>query len=120
MFDSVALQRAEVVAIAQLGEQLLEDRPVPLATGNSELTIEVAFDVVLDAVVVEQCIVHIDEKNDRVRQRHDRLREHFQVAFEKILFAGRSKRAQRQGARRSMSGGVLLYVDAKSVECNEA
>src|SRR4030095_1415003 len=31
------------------------------------------------------------------------------------------KKTQRQGARRSMSGGVLfLYVDAKSVECNEA
>src|SRR4030095_10478908 len=41
--------------------------------------------------------------------------------LKKLLFAGRSKRAQRQGARRSMSGGVLcLYVDAKSVECNEA
>src|SRR5262245_42995251 len=32
-----------------------------------------------------------------------------------------AQKAQRQGARRSMSGGVLfLYVDAKSVECNEA
>jgi hypothetical protein len=31
------------------------------------------------------------------------------------------KRSQRQGARKSMSGGVLfLYVDAKSVERNEA
>ena len=72
------------------------------------------------AVVVEQRIVDIDQKNDGVRKRHKRLREHVQVAFEKILFAGCSKRAQRQGARRPMSGGVLLYVDAKSVECNEA
>ena len=31
------------------------------------------------------------------------------------------KKTQRRGARRSMSGGVLfLYVDAKSVERNEA
>src|SRR5262245_24720326 len=30
------------------------------------------------------------------------------------------KKIQRRGARRSMSGGVLLYVDAKSVERNEA
>src|SRR5919201_6986092 len=37
------------------------------------------------------------------------------------MTAGRSKGSQRQGARRSMSGGVLfLYVDAKSVEGNEA
>src|SRR5262245_25763350 len=32
-----------------------------------------------------------------------------------------AQKAQRQGARRSMSGGVLfLYVDAKSVECHAA
>ena len=30
------------------------------------------------------------------------------------------KKTQRRGARRSMSGGVLLYVDAQSVERNEA
>src|SRR5262249_52558016 len=39
----------------------------------------------------------------------------------KTLIASCSKRSQRRGARRSMSGGVLfLYVDAKSVERNEA
>jgi hypothetical protein len=46
---------------------LLEDCPVSLAAGNPEFAIEVALDVVLDAVVVEQCIVHIDQKNDRIR-----------------------------------------------------
>jgi len=30
------------------------------------------------------------------------------------------KKVQMRGVRRSMSGGVLLYVDAKSVERNEA
>ena len=29
------------------------------------------------------------------------------------------KKVQMRGARRSMSGGVLLYVDAKSIERNE-
>src|SRR5262245_29575987 len=85
MLDPVALQGAEIVPIAQLGEQLLEDRPVTLAAGNSEFAIEVAFDVVLDAVVVEQRIVHVDQKNDWVRQRHDRFREPVQVAFEKTF-----------------------------------
>src|SRR5262245_26260912 len=42
-------------------------------------------------------------------------------AFLTFLVAGCSKRPQRQGVRRSMSGGVLLsYVDAKSIERNEA
>src|SRR4030095_782653 len=64
MLDPVALQGAEVIAIAQIGKQLFEDRPVALAGGNSELTVEVALDVVLDAVVVDQRIVYVDEKND--------------------------------------------------------
>ena len=67
VLDPVALQGAEIIAVTQFREQLLENRPVALAGGNSELTVEVAFDVVLDAVVVEQRIVHVDEKNDGVR-----------------------------------------------------
>src|SRR5688572_18322131 len=42
------------------------------------------------------------------------------AARHKTRIAGCSKRSQRRGARRSISGGVLLYVDAQSVECNEA
>jgi hypothetical protein len=61
------LQGAEIIAIAQVGKQLLENRPVALAGGNSELTVEVPLDVVLDAVIVEQRIVHVDEKNNGVR-----------------------------------------------------
>ena len=64
VLDPVALQGAEIIAIAQFGEQLLENRPVPVAAGSSELTFKVAFDVVLDTVIVEQRIVHIDEKNN--------------------------------------------------------
>jgi hypothetical protein len=44
-----------------------------------------------------------------------RLETHNRVAHCRLL-----KKAQRQGARRSMSGGVPLYVDAKSIERNEA
>src|SRR5215470_5724750 len=40
---------------------------------------------------------------------------------EKILLADCSKRLRGEARERSMSGGVLvLYVDATSVECNEA
>jgi hypothetical protein len=67
MLDTIALQGAEVIAVAEFREQLFENRPVALAGDNAELTIEVALDVFLDAVVVEQRIVHVDEKNDGVR-----------------------------------------------------
>src|SRR5215468_7038430 len=64
---TVRFESAEIVAVAQLDKQLLEDRPVPVATSGTELALEVAFDVVLDAVVVEQRVVHIDQKNNGVR-----------------------------------------------------
>jgi hypothetical protein len=42
-------------------------------------------------------------------------------AIKRIRVSRLLEKSQRRGARRSMSGGVLfLYVDAKSVECNEA
>src|SRR5262245_8677606 len=67
VLDPIALQRAEIITVAQFAKQLLEDGPIPLAASNSELTIEVAFDVVLNAVVVEQRIVHVDQKNNWAR-----------------------------------------------------
>jgi len=38
----------------------------------------------------------------------------------RILFFRLFKKVQMRGARRAMSGGVLMYVDAKSVERNDA
>src|SRR2546422_1799996 len=39
--EPVALQRAQVVRVAQLGAQLLEDRPVPVPAFNTELAREI-------------------------------------------------------------------------------
>ena len=38
---AVALQRAEVVGVAELGAQRLEDRPVAVGAGGAELAREV-------------------------------------------------------------------------------
>jgi hypothetical protein len=51
----------EVIAVSQLGEELLEDCPVPVATGDSELMPGVLLEVVSDAVVVEQRVIHVDK-----------------------------------------------------------
>ena len=66
MLDPVALQGAEVIAVAKFGEQFLKDRPVALAAARLRITVEVALEVVLDAVVVEQGVIDIDQKNNSV------------------------------------------------------
>ena len=71
VLDPVALQRAEVVAIAELEEQVLQDRPVAVARGRAELALEPAAQVGLDAVVVEQRVVDVDQEHDPVRCAHD-------------------------------------------------
>jgi hypothetical protein len=60
VLDPVALQGAEIIAVPQVSEELFENRPVPVAAGRPELTFKVALEVILNAVVVEQRIVHVD------------------------------------------------------------
>ena len=65
MLDPVALQRPQIVAVAELGEQVFEDRPIAVAAGGAELAFEVALEVALDMVVVDQGVVDVDQKNGR-------------------------------------------------------
>jgi len=53
MLDPKTLQSAELIAIAEISEELFEDRPVPVAAGSAEFTFKVALQVVLDMVVVD-------------------------------------------------------------------
>ena len=62
---AVALQRAEIVGIAEFLPELLEMRPVKLA-GLAELAGQVLAQIVGDAVVVEQRVVDIQKKDDVV------------------------------------------------------
>ena len=66
MLDPIALQGPEVVAVAQLVEQLLEDRPVAIAAGRAEFAFEMTLQIGLDAVVVEQCVVDVDKEDGLV------------------------------------------------------
>ena len=43
VLDPVALQGAEIIAVAKISEELFEDRPVPVAAGSAELTFKVAL-----------------------------------------------------------------------------
>src|SRR5215471_5016828 len=68
VFDTVALQRTEIVSIPQLHEQVLENCPVPIARGGTVLALEVGLDIGLDAVVVEKRIIDVDKENDLVHR----------------------------------------------------
>ncbi len=74
MFDTVALQGSEIVAIAELREQALQDPPVPITSRGTEGALEMILQVLLDPVVVEQRVVHVDEEDDRMRQCHSEPR----------------------------------------------
>jgi hypothetical protein len=60
---AVVLQRAEVIGIAELGAQLLEDRPIALLPLMPDLAFEMALEVGANTVVVEQRVVDIEQEN---------------------------------------------------------
>jgi hypothetical protein len=70
VLDPVALQGAEIIAVAQVSEELFENRPVSVAAGGPELTFKVALEIILNTVIVEECVVDIDQKNNWAR-RHE-------------------------------------------------
>src|SRR4030095_1581518 len=60
----VALQRPEIVAIAELHEQRLAARTEPGAGYGTECPLEMALEVVLPPIVVEERVVHVDEEGE--------------------------------------------------------
>ena len=66
MLEPVPLDRAEVVAIAEIHEQLLLDGPVAVPARRPVLALEVLVDVAADPVVVEERVVDVDEKDNRM------------------------------------------------------
>jgi hypothetical protein len=68
---AIALQRAEVVDVTELGAELLEDRPVALGARSTEFALEMLPQVGDDPVVVEQRVVDIEQEDDaRARDAH--------------------------------------------------
>src|SRR6478672_5469761 len=74
MFDTIALQSSDVIAIPEFSEQIVENSPVAIASGAAKGPLDMILEVLLDGVVVEQRIVDIDQKNSRTRGAHEALR----------------------------------------------
>jgi hypothetical protein len=65
VFDSEALQGAQVIPVAEFVKQSLLDSPELVTALRSEFTLNMPFEVGLDAVVVQQCVVNVYQKNKR-------------------------------------------------------
>ena len=70
MLDTIALQGPEIIAVAEIGEQLFENRPITVAACRPKLALEMAPQIGLDAVIVDLGVVDIDEKHGLVRGDH--------------------------------------------------
>jgi len=64
VLDSIPLERAEVVRIAKLGPQGLEDLPVPFLGFGAECVDHMLAQIGRHGVVVEQRVVNVKKKDD--------------------------------------------------------
>jgi hypothetical protein len=58
------LESAQIIPVAQFLEELLLNRPEPVAALRAKLALDMALEVILDSVVFQQRVVHIDEEHN--------------------------------------------------------
>src|SRR5262245_3784183 len=73
LFDSKALQCAEVIDIAQFAAQFFKDVPVPVTSGGSISVRQVLLEMTLYRIVVEKSIVDVEQEYDGGRFGHRSL-----------------------------------------------
>src|SRR6266699_3553985 len=70
MLDAITLQRVQIIPIAELTRQVLQDRPVAVAAFGADLAFKKILEIPCDPVVVQQGVVHVNEEH-KVWLRHD-------------------------------------------------
>ncbi len=65
--DSVALKGAEIARVTRVGAELVENRPVAFLALRANFAREVVLETRGDLVIVEEGIVHVEQKYDPVR-----------------------------------------------------
>ena len=78
--EFVTLQRADVVAITQLGKEVHDDRPIPVPASGAELAFDIGLQILLQIVVVEERIVDIHQEDDGGTARHAASRAGWECA----------------------------------------
>src|SRR5271154_2215435 len=70
VLGTVSLQGAEIVPVAQIGKQPLENRPIPVTGRCAEFAFQMTLQIILNVVVIEQRVIHIDEEYCRIGGKH--------------------------------------------------
>src|SRR6266568_8249493 len=97
MFVPIPLQSAEVIRIAQLGPQLLENSPIFLRSLRANLAGEVALQISCHSVVIQQRVVYVEQEDDASRRIIAFV--HFSVGPSAVVFNRRhASRVLRQNA----------------------
>ena len=63
IIDAVALQCSKIVGVSEFRSDLLEPLPIALRPFQADVRRQVTLQIGGDVVVVEQRVVHIEEKN---------------------------------------------------------
>ena len=63
MLQPVPLERAEVVGVAELRPQVLEDRPVTITIRLTEFPLQVAGQILRHPIVVQQRVVDVEQED---------------------------------------------------------
>src|SRR3954452_10983804 len=69
MLHAISLKRTEVVRVSELVPKRLEDLPVLLLALVSQLAIHVPHQMRDDAIVVQQRVVHVKQRDDGMHRR---------------------------------------------------
>jgi hypothetical protein len=64
VFQTIALESAKIIRIAQLSADLLKEVPVMLLALRANLLLQMALEIGGDMVIIEQRIVDVKEEND--------------------------------------------------------
>src|SRR5271154_4484970 len=63
-FDSETLKSLQIIAITQFSKNLLLDRPISVPALDPEFALHVLLKVRLNAVAIQQGVIHIHQENN--------------------------------------------------------
>lgn len=73
VLEPIALQRAQIIRVAEFFAKSLEDLPIAFCGRGATLEFKVASVVILSRIVVKQRVINVEEKNNREARDHRRV-----------------------------------------------
>jgi len=61
---AIALKSTEVIGIAKARAMVFENPPIPFCPLRADFLDEMVFEIGSNAIIVEQCVIHIEQKHE--------------------------------------------------------